>query len=111
MVQDALDKVCNDTQGCESLAFVDLSTRMVLVTNADTPESQDTLNLLCAEAALLLDEGQIAMAATADHVHVFLRSAADQSDALCCICAPGTNFTTFVPAAQACLTAISGDSA
>jgi len=51
MVQDALDRVCNGTEGCESLAFVDLSTRMVLVSNADTPESQDTLNLLCAEAA------------------------------------------------------------
>ncbi len=111
MVQDALDKVCNGTEGCESLAFVDLSTRMVLVANADTPESQDTLNLLCAEAAVLLNEGQIAMAATAEHVHVFLRSAADPSDALCCICAPGTDFAAFVPVAQACLAEISGDSA
>jgi len=111
MVQDALDRVCNGTDGCESLAFVDLTTRMVLVSNADTPESQDTLNLLCAEAAVLLDEGQIAMAATADRVHVFLRSPADPSDALCCICAPATDFAAFVPAAQACLAAISGGGA
>ena len=109
MVQDALNAVCDDIEGCESLAFVDLSTRMVLVSNASTPESQDTLNMLCAEAALLLETGQIAMAASSDHVHLFMRSPTEPSDALCCICAPGTNFSALVPAAQACLSTISGD--
>lgn len=111
MVQDALNAVCEDIDGCESIAFVDLSTRMVLVSNASTPESQDTLNMLCTEAVMLLDTGQVAMAAGSDQLHLFLRSSAEPADALCCICTPDTDFRALVPAAQACLASISGDNA
>ena len=108
MVQDALDTVCGDVKGCLSLSFVDLSTWMVLVSNSATPESQDTLNALCAEAALLLETGHVAMASHAEHIHLFMRSSTDPSDALCCICAHNAAFDKLVPSVQACLSQISG---
>jgi hypothetical protein len=108
MVQNALDAACAENEGCETLAFIDLSTRMALVTNSDTPESQDTLNTLCAEAALMLLSGDVALVGTKNRLHLFLRSDTDRSDALCCICSPSTDVAKLIPTAQACLSKISG---
>jgi len=109
MVQDLLDTVCGDIKGCLSLAFVDLTTQMVLVSNSATSESQEALNTLCLEGALLLKTGQVAMASHSDRIHLFLRSSVDPSDAMCCICARDATFDVLVPSVQACLSQISGD--
>jgi len=109
MVQDALNALCDDFNGCETLAYADLSSRMVLVTNTKTPESQDTLNILCQEANLLLEHGNSAMSGTAGQMHVFIRSEDEPSDALCCICTMDVDFARLLPAMQVCLATISDD--
>ena len=107
MVQDALNALCEQFDGCETLAFADLSTHMVLVTNSQTPESQDTLNAICQEAGLLLQDGDSAMSGTAQQIRLFVKAQDEPSDALCCVCKPDTDFAVLFPALQSCLDDIS----
>ena len=107
MVQEALNALCDKFDGCETLAYADLSTRMVLVTNSKTPESQDTLNALCQEADLLLKSGDCAISGSAGQMHLFVRATKEPSDALCCKCTAGTDFAGLIPALQSCLDSIS----
>jgi hypothetical protein len=112
MVQKVLDTLCEQVEGCATLAFVDLSTRMVLITNSGTPESQETLNALSVEADILLQSGTTALSGTSGEMHVFLRADNEPSDVMCCICGLGTDVAQLLPAAQDCLNAISnGDAA
>lgn len=111
MVKAALDAICGHFDECETLAFVDLSTQMVLVSNTTTPESQDTLNALCAEAGLALQSGDQAMVCTSQQFRLFVRSPSEPSDALCCICSLRADVSKLLPAMQACLNEITdGDS-
>lgn len=107
MAQQVLDSLCEQIEGCETLAFVDLSTRMVLITNSQTPESQDTLNAMCQDAALVLKNGQTAMTGSAGRLQVFLRAEQVPNDALCCVCTTGTDMAALLSAAKTCLSEIS----
>lgn len=109
MVQNALNALCDQFDGCETLAYADLSTRMVLVTNTKTPESQDTLNALCQEANLLLEKGNCAMSGTVGQLHLFVRATNEPSDALCCICSGEADVAELIPALQSCLDTIGDD--
>ncbi|MDX8346532.1 hypothetical protein SLH49_00925 [Cognatiyoonia sp. IB215446] len=118
MVVDALDTLQSDFAGCETLAFADLSTQMILVTNSATTLPRETLDALCTEAALTLgtkgkiaigsDKSTTAIVAGQDQLRVFLRAESEPSDVLCCVCQPDVNIAGFLPAARACLEQISG---
>ncbi|MCY4181045.1 MAG: hypothetical protein OXC60_15165 [Litoreibacter sp.] len=107
MAQKVLDLLCDEVAGCKTAAFVDLSTRMVLVTNGTNTESQDTLNEMCQEAELMLVGGDTAMVATSGHMRLYLRDDAEPNDALCCVCETDTNFPELIAKAKACLSEIS----
>ncbi|MEL6410773.1 MAG: hypothetical protein AAGK67_12520 [Pseudomonadota bacterium] len=107
MGQQTLDELCEKIAGCETLAFIDVSTRMVLLKNAASPESQDFLNAMCREASFLLEGGTTAMVTTKDRLKLFLRSEIEPTDVLCCICAVDTEIKELIPAAKDCLSAIS----
>lgn len=116
MVADALDAVADRYSACQALAFADLGTSMVLVTNSGTELSREHLDALCAEAAVTLGApgqaalGQgpatLAMTSTPTHTKVFLRGGPDGTDGLCCLCAPSVNLGPFLADVQACFAGI-----
>lgn len=111
MVQKALDLLCDQFKGCETLAFVDLSTHMVLVANSTSPESQDTLNTMCRDAGAMLKSGNSALAGSDKRLLLFLRAEAEPSDALFCVCDLNTDLDEFMPSAQECLNSLSNGGA
>ena len=110
MVQAALDAACAEMAGCGTLAFADLSTHMVLMTNSDAPLSQDQLNELCVEAGKCLNDGNLALVADHTETRLFLRSSQEPDDALFCVLDPGCDLKMVLPAVQDCLTQIAGGS-
>ena len=116
MVVDELDTLREQFDGCETLAFADLSTQMILVTNSGSSLRREALDNLCAEAALLLGtKGEVplghnttnnAVVLNGRSVRIFVRNAAEPSDALCCICGPQTDIAGLAAAANACLNRI-----
>lgn len=120
MVSDELDALQNRFPECETLAYADLTTGMVLVTNSSTPLERHGLNRLSADAALLLggaDETPhlgtalpaSAIVSSQDGVSLFLRAEDQPNDALLCIGRGGLDLAAFIPEAQACLKRISED--
>ena len=118
MVSDDLDALHSKFPACETLAFADLSTNMILVTNTDSPHQREALDTLCAEAALTLgpagspaigeSPSDAAFIATKDQIKIFLRAETEPSDVLCCICAPDLDIPAFLSEARPCLHKISG---
>ena len=102
-----LDGFCAAFEGCETLAYADLSTQLVLATNSEAEEPRDALNLLCEEAKLVLDGGHLGIVGTATGFRVFLRDLVEPSDGLICICSLRTDMDAFLPAAQDCLAELS----
>jgi hypothetical protein len=117
MATKALDRLQDRYPDCAALVFADLSTQMALITNTQTAFRRETLDSLCAEAALAFGtKGRPAIGdsaamtvfvATRDHLRIYLRSAHEPDDALCCICAHDTAIDSFVKEARACLETIS----
>lgn len=110
MVQKALNAVCNTFDGCETLAYADLSTQLVLATNETASQTRDALNDLCAEAKLVLDAGHLAVVGTGSGFRLFFRDRSEPSDCLICVCSFKADLSKLFPAAQQCLADIaSGD--
>ncbi|WP_296422862.1 hypothetical protein [Yoonia sp.] len=117
MVVDELDALQGKFAGCETLAFADLSTQMILVTSTDTSYRRETLDILCAEAALALgtaerpqlgvSESNTAFVATKNQLRIFLRAIEEPTDVLCCVCKPDVDVAAFLSDARPCLEKIS----
>ncbi|MFP7675474.1 hypothetical protein ACG74X_19160 [Marivita sp. S0852] len=106
MVRQALDAVCETFEGCETLAYADLSTQLVLATNGNNTQAQDGLNALCEEAALMLDGGHIGIVGTQTGFRLFLRDFDEPNDGLICLCTLQTDMDGLLPAARKCLSQI-----
>jgi hypothetical protein len=120
MVSDELDALQSRFPECETLAYADLTTGMVLVTNSNTPLERHGLNQLSADAALLLGGAEdtphfgtgipaSAIVSSQDAVRLFLRAEGHPNDALLCISRGEIDLAAFIPEAQACLQRISED--
>lgn len=117
MVVEQLDALKAKFEGCETLAFADLSTQMILVTNTDTSYRREALDSLCSEAVLALGNGKkaslgdtppvTAFVATKSQLRIFLRAPDEPTDALCCVCTPGVDVAAFLDDARPCLERIS----
>ncbi len=117
MVVDELDALREKYEGCAALAFADLSTKMILVTDSGSNLRREALDALCAEAALLLGANgkpaladkpsDLASVASTTQLRVFLRAEQEPNDVLCCICGPKMDADAFVADACACLDRIS----
>ena len=120
MATEDLDTLQSQFPECETLAFADLSTDMILVTNTNAPLQREALNALCADAAKSLGkpgspnfgDGQsnTAMVATRDKLTIFLRADGEPADVLCCVCQPTINVSAFLGAARPTLQKISSGS-
>lgn len=118
MVVDELDALSGKFEGCRTVAFADLSSQMILVTNSASKLSREVLDALCAEAIFMLGRSKkqafgtepstLAVVAGRQDMYVFIRAAAEPHDALCCICAAETDLDAFVADARQCLERISG---
>ncbi len=119
MVAEILDALADGFAGCETVAYADLSTSMVLVTNSGAEQSREELNALCTEAEVTLGQEDAApvgpgtcykaVSFSGGMTRVFLRSAKVPDDILCCICQPGIDVAAFLDAAEACLNELVGD--
>ena len=117
MVAEVLDKLHDRYPGCETLAFADLSTKMVLITNSTTTFRREGLDSLCSEAALAFGTGgaptigendaMTAFVATRDQLRIYIRDAREPNDALCCVCSHDVAVDSFLNDARACLQEIS----
>lgn len=117
MVVDELDKLVAQTTECRTLAFADLSTKMILVADTGSHLPREALDRLCTQAASLLgvngkqvlgeQSGRTALAADTKDVHLFLRAEDEPDDVLCCVCTPEVDIEKFVADATACLHRIS----
>ena len=117
MVVDELDQLRDTIPGCQMVAFADMSTHMILVTDSGTSHPREVLDALCDEAAALLgtkgapalgdQPSEAAVWATQASLRVFLRAPDEPNDVLCCVCAPNVNVGKLMAGAGACLDRIS----
>lgn len=120
MATEDLDALHSKFPQCETLAFADLSTDMILVTNSDAPESREKLDALCDDAAKSLGkpgspnfgdgDSDTALIATRDRLTIFIRASGEPTDVLCCICKPDLDVSSFLLAARPTLQKISSGS-
>lgn len=108
MASDELDEIQRQVPACNTLAYADLSTEMVLITNSDTPLERHGLNRLCSEAVLLLGAGgatrtQSALVSTQDEIRFFLRSDLHPTDVLICVGGSDLDLSALRPLASAFL--------
>lgn len=119
MVVNELDALRDKYKGCLTIAFADLSTQMILVTDSGSNHRREVLDKLCAEAALLLGSGaklalglqpsNAAIVANKSALRVFVRANDEPNDVLCCICASSVDAGAFLADARASLDRISSD--
>ena len=118
MVVDELDALRDRFDGCKTIAFADLSTQMILVTDSGSNLPRETLDNLCAQAAQMLGtngrlflgnkESSAAALANNEGLRVFVRANQEPNDVLCCICEPTVDAGAFLADARASIDRISG---
>ncbi len=106
MVQQVLDEVQISCPGCSVVAFADLSTNMVLLTNSDCDLARDELNALSVQARASLAAGTEAFLGTDDGFHLFLRAQSNDADALICVCDRGADIPVLMQTLRTALTEI-----
>ncbi|MDO6590947.1 hypothetical protein DS901_11130 [Loktanella sp. D2R18] len=117
MVVDDLDALQEKFAVCDTIAFADLSTQMILVTNSATSLPREGLDNLCAEAALTMgtkrrqflgtEPSSSAVVASRGQVRLFLRAKAEPNDILCCVSADELDINAFLAEAQPLLEKLS----
>ncbi len=119
MVVNELDALREKYEGCRTIAFADLSTQMILITDSGSNHRREVLDKLCAEAAFLLGTtarlalgekpSNVAVVASPSALRIFVRAKVEPNDILCCICEPGVDAGAFLADARASLERISSD--
>lgn len=107
MVQKALDRVSEAVPGCDVVAYADLSTQMVLVTNSNCTLARDALNQLCAQAQTVLATGMQAFCGTDADMRVFMRNPSDATEAICCQAGSDVDVGALMAALGSCFESLS----
>ncbi len=123
---EKLDQLRQKFPECQTLAFADISTGMVLCSSAAETSRQEYLDSLCDVAVDMLnrdsakrvndafaredDAGiyQAIIIETAE-IGVFLKSTNNPSEALCGVCTPGIELEAFIQGARENLDEFGGD--
>lgn len=107
-VVDSLAAVVKAFPQARVVAFADLSSRMILASQGRDDVTQEHLDRLCQQARASFDDPLFTLSVEAfgepngalvmgqDSLRVFLRSAVEPADALCCICDHGIDLEAFV---------------
>lgn len=107
-VVDSLASVTKAYPQVQAVAFADLSSSTVLVSQGRANLTQEHLDRLCREARASFDDPLFGLSVQAfgeplsaivlgtDNLRVFLRSQDDPADALCCVCDHGIELKGFV---------------
>ncbi|MGB8621589.1 MAG: hypothetical protein WCD16_02110 [Paracoccaceae bacterium] len=112
---------------CETAAFGDISTGLILTVRSEHKQPQERLDRLCLTAQELLDGRtaalaapalslggdplQVALSITGDKIELFLRSPEVPTDALCFVCARDVDIDALIASASAGLRDIGKDQA
>ncbi len=116
-VTESLDALRSQYIDCQTVAFADISTGMILSASSQEHLNQEHLDALCATASEMLSgntgarisavlgnasttEIQQVIIFEAQEVGVFLRSTHSAADALCCACLPSIDLVRFLKDAQ-----------
>ena len=125
-ISQQLDTLLLDFPNCETVAFADISTGLVLCSSTQRTMSRGQLDALCNAAIELLDgKGtSLAFATLAPNenkkvqeallmkdglLNVFVRSSIVSTEALCCICAADIEIDAFIDRACSELAKIDTD--
>jgi putative hemolysin len=110
MQADGLEALIAQHPDCIIAAYADISTGVTLLTAGTDNVPREALNELCAEAAISLgshglpplgaETCQVAVKIVDHAVFVYVRSPADDGDALVCMCHPSVDIDPFVAAAR-----------
>jgi hypothetical protein len=107
-VNESLGAVVKAFPQARLVAFADLSSRMILASAGTLKRTQEDLDHLCNQARTSFDDPLFALSVEAfgephgavvmgqDAVRIFLRSASEPADALCCICDHSIDLPAFV---------------
>jgi hypothetical protein len=109
-VSEILDKLREGLSGCDLVAYADLSSGMVLCTSSAVKRPQEDIDALSVVAtavlkspltegaAPLLSEGDtdLAIAASAADLRVYLRATPPSEEILMCVCAPDADVASAV---------------
>ncbi|MBM7067981.1 hypothetical protein [Actibacterium sp. 188UL27-1] len=118
-VSDELDSLRSAFPDCQTVAFADLSSRMILKTSSAQKTPQELMDRLCEEAVSIFgdigsnlslsDDTDAAQAVvfTSTSLKIFLRGAQEPADILCCVCSPSIDVDSFLRHAQPALDRIS----
>ena len=123
-IQRALDDLRQRHPRCLTVAFVDLSSGLVLCHSEAEKTPQERLDALCRAAQAALTGSPLEAPTAADRpgtarlaleaepaaTRLYLRSASDPSDALCAVCAPDIDMDSFLQSALSSLHEISDPS-
>jgi hypothetical protein len=116
MTPNALADLRARLPGCELAVYVDFASETVLGSDGDLRYPQEHLDALCRCAATLFAHDDETGAPASGHAvflsetgaRVFLRAPDAGSEALCCICAPDTDFAAALPGVRQMLAGASG---
>ncbi|WP_109464637.1 hypothetical protein [Albibacillus kandeliae] len=116
-VADRLDRLRAVADGCSLAAFGDLRTRLMLRVSSDHPWPQERLDELCTQAVRCFDRADSsaisshllggargvvneALELGDNEIKLFVRSDADPSDVICCVCHSLTDLPVLTNAAR-----------
>ena len=116
-ILDHLITFQSDFRTCETIAYADLSSKMVLCSTSLVKMRQEQLDALCASAVDFLEPAgaqgspvgllsapkasiENAVVVSGNSFHIFVRSPIDNDEAICCICLPDTDTARFTSAAR-----------
>ncbi|MEM9797854.1 MAG: hypothetical protein AAF919_15280 [Pseudomonadota bacterium] len=116
MVAQVLDGLTTRHGACRIVAYADLSSNLVLVTNSGVKAPREALDALCGQAADAFAKPPIASPESCDvaiiahgaETLIYLRHPVVQTDALCCVCGAGIDLPSFVQDARDCLGELTG---
>lgn len=121
-VVDSLAAVTTAFPKVHAVAFADLSSSTILVSQGRANITQEHLDRLCREARASFDDPLFGLSVQAfgephsaivlgtENLRVFLRSEEDPADALCCVCEHGIDLASFVAKLRETLQQISSGS-
>lgn len=118
-ILDQLTTLRSSTQGSIVVALSDLSSGVVLCSSAVVKQPQERLDALAKTAARLFKNSELAqselapakaqeiIAMNSENVQIFIRSAQEMTEVMCCVCSLETDVADFLTRSRAVLCEIS----